>query len=255
MSELEHGSSSSLGGAQSPEEAAEALRLYGEQQHSHSGVLQNLEDGESDDDDSDEDLSIGVCSEEDLLASYARCRDEDTVKGYRYAVRAFIRWLIRVKDNYAVKDMVGKILKRSEDGEYKLDYGALAKSLEVPKNMYCHYTLSFQRDANRNNKSGLGHIKALRSGLSNEFLENRVEVSRLALHMLKNWTRSRKRDDMRARTRPNNPIKFSNARSSLPFPAYHKIAELMLILHPDPFLHCMFVFQWNMIARHASVRG
>ena len=48
MSELEHGSSSSLGGAQSPEEAAEALRLYGEQQHSHPDVLQNLEDGESD---------------------------------------------------------------------------------------------------------------------------------------------------------------------------------------------------------------
>ena len=51
MSELEHGSSSSSGGAQSPEEAAEALRLYGEQQHSHSDILSNLEDGESDDDD------------------------------------------------------------------------------------------------------------------------------------------------------------------------------------------------------------
>ena len=50
MSEL--GSSSSLGGAQSPEDAAEALRVYGEEQHSHSDVLQNLEDGESDDDDS-----------------------------------------------------------------------------------------------------------------------------------------------------------------------------------------------------------
>ena len=69
MSELEHGSSSSLGGAQSPEEAAEALRLYGEQQHSHSGVLQNLEDGERDDDGSNEDLSIDLCSEEDLLAA------------------------------------------------------------------------------------------------------------------------------------------------------------------------------------------
>ena len=87
-----------------------------------------------------------MCSEEDLLASYARCRDEDTVKGYRYAVRAFIRWLIRVKDNYAVKDMVGKILKRSKDGECMPDSGALAKSLEVPQNMYFHYTLSFQRD-------------------------------------------------------------------------------------------------------------
>ena len=59
-------------------------------------------------------------------------------------MRAFVRWLIRVKDNNAVKDMF-------EDGECMLDYGALAKSLEVPKNMYCHYSLSFQRDANRKN--------------------------------------------------------------------------------------------------------
>ena len=60
MSEPEPGSSSSLGGAQSPEDAAEALRVFGEQQHSHPDVLQNLEDGESDDDDSDEDLSSGL---------------------------------------------------------------------------------------------------------------------------------------------------------------------------------------------------
>ena len=53
MSEL--GSSSSSGGAQSPEDAAVALRVYGEQLHSHSDVLQNREDGEGDDDDSDED--------------------------------------------------------------------------------------------------------------------------------------------------------------------------------------------------------
>ena len=61
-------------------------------------------------------------------------------------MRAFVRWLIRVKDNNAVKDMF-------EDGECMLDYGALAKSLEVPKNMYCHYTLSFHRDENCNSKS------------------------------------------------------------------------------------------------------
>ena len=161
-----------------------------------------------------------------------------------------------MKDNHEVKTMVAKILKRSgEPPTYRLDYNELAKSLEGPANMYCQYTLSFQKAANLNKKSGLGHIKNLRSGLSNDFLENRVELSSLAINMLRNWTRSRKRDDMKARTRPNNPIKYSNARSSLPFPAYHKIAELMLIRHPDPFLHCMFVFQWNMIARLANVRG
>ena len=104
MSEI--GIASSLGGAQSPEDAAEALRVYGEQQHSHSAILSNLEDGESDDDDSDEDQPFGLCSEEDLLESYARCRDEDTVKGYRSAVCAFVQWLIWMKNYYDIKHMV-----------------------------------------------------------------------------------------------------------------------------------------------------
>ena len=101
-------------------------------------------------------------------------------------------------------------------GTYTLDYMALAKSLEGPANLYCRYTLSFQKAANRKNKSGLGHIKNLRSGLSNEFLDNRVELSSLAINMLRNWTRSRKRDDMKARTRPNNPTYVGWATWSTP---------------------------------------
>ena len=97
-------------------------------------------------------------------------------------------------------------------GTYTLDYMALAKSLEGPANTYCRFTLSW-KVANLNKQSGLGHIKNLRSGLSNDFLDNQVELSPLAIHIFRNLMRLRKRDGTKARTRPNNPIKFSNAGS------------------------------------------
>ena len=97
-------------------------------------------------------------------------------------------------------------------GTYTLDYMALAKSLEGPANTYCRFTLSL-KVANLNKQSGLGHIKNLRSGLSNDFLDNQVELSPLAIHIFRNLMRLRKRDGTKARTLPNNPIKFSNAGS------------------------------------------
>ena len=209
-------SSSSSQAVQTPEQAAEALRQFGEAQHSHSEVIESLA-GQADEVDDDEDESLGVCNAEEVLQAYARCREAETIKTYRSAVTAFTNWLVLVKDNHEVKTMVAKILKCSgEPPTYTLDFKELAKSLEGPANLYCRYTLSFQKAANHKNKSGLGHIKNLRSGLSNEFLDNRVELSSLAINMLRNWTRSRKRDDMKARTRPNNPIKFSNATWSTP---------------------------------------
>ena len=101
--------------AQSPEEAAEALRLLSEAQHSHQAVIGSLagpaaEDHEDDDDD---DEPLGVCPSEEVLQAYARCRESETLKTYRSAVTAFTNWLVRVKDNYEVKTMVAKILKLS----------------------------------------------------------------------------------------------------------------------------------------------
>jgi len=93
-----------------------------------------------------------------------------------------------------------------------LDYMALAKSLEGPANTCCLFTLSL-KVANLNKQSGLGHIKNLRSGLSNDFLDNQVELSSLAIRIFRNWMRLRKRDGTKSRTRPNNPIKFSNSGS------------------------------------------
>ena len=99
--------------AQSPEEAAEALRLLSEAQHSHQAVIGSLagpaaEDHEDDDDD---DEPLGVCPSEEVLQAYARCRESETLKTYRSAVTAFTNWLARVKDNHEVKAMNAKILK------------------------------------------------------------------------------------------------------------------------------------------------
>ena len=86
------------------------------------------------------------------------------------------------------------------------------KSLEGPANTYCRCTLSL-KVANLNKQSGLGQIKNLPSGLSNNFHDNQVEMSSLAIHIFRNWVRLRKRDSTKARTSPNNQIKFSNAGS------------------------------------------
>ena len=58
---------------------------------------------------------------------------------------------------------------------------------------------------------------------------------------------------MAAKMRDVDPVKFSNARSSLPYDAYEKIAHLMAI-EDDPLLHVMFVWQWNCIARVANIQ-
>ena len=102
-------------------------------------------------------------------------------------------------------------------------------------------------------KSGLGHIKRVRSGLSKEFLDNRVTMSDLALKLTAQWMASRKNDDMVAKTREINPVKYSNAQRSLPWPAYKAIAKLLAKM--DLFLWCLFVLQWNMIVRVSNAAG
>ena len=91
-----------------------------------------------------------MCNAEEVLQAYARCREAETIKTYRSAVTAFTNWLVLVKDNHKVKTMVANILKCSgEPPTYTLDFKELAKSLEGPANLYCRYTLSFQKAANR----------------------------------------------------------------------------------------------------------
>ena len=96
---------------QSPEEAAEALRLLGEAQHSHQDVIGSLAGQAAEDHEDDNDEPLGVCASEEVLQAYARCRESETLKTYRSAVTAFTNWLARVKDNHEVKAMNAKILK------------------------------------------------------------------------------------------------------------------------------------------------
>tara|TARA_B110000003_G_scaffold236003_1_gene240476 strand:- start:702 stop:1217 length:516 start_codon:yes stop_codon:yes gene_type:complete len=126
--------------AQSPEEAAEALRLLSEAQHGHQAVIESINGEAAGDDelDDDDEHELGVCNAQEVLEAYARCRERETLRTYRSAVTAFTNWLVTVKDNLEVKAMVAKILKHSGmPPTYKLDFKELAKSLEGPANMYC----------------------------------------------------------------------------------------------------------------------
>lgn len=131
---------------------------------------------------------------------------------------------------------------------FELDFKKVAQSLESKKNIYFRYTMGYQMKMQSQGKSGLGHIKRLRSGLSKAFLDKGIALSALALKNCELWTRSRKNDDMAAKTKSINPVKYSNAQKSLPWPAYKKIAKILAI-KSSPFFWCLFVLQWNMIAR------
>ena len=96
--------------------------------------------------------------------------------------------------------------------------------------------MGYQMKMQSQGKSGLGHIKRLRSGLSKAFLDKGIALSALALKNCELWTRSRKNDDMAAKTKSINPVKYSNAQKSLPWPAYKKIAKILAIKSSPFFL-------------------
>jgi len=114
---------------------------------------------------------------------------------------------------------VKKVIFEAEENEHRLTFDAakLAKSFEENMNVYFNYTLSYQKRMNSKQKSGLGHIKILRTALTDFFMSSGVELSKIALAKLGKWQKSRKRDDMTAKMKDIDPVKFSNARSSLPY--------------------------------------
>ena len=66
--------------AQSPEEAAEALRLLSEAQHGHQAVIESINGEAAGDDelDDDDEHELGVCNAQEVLEAYARCRERET---------------------------------------------------------------------------------------------------------------------------------------------------------------------------------
>jgi len=181
---------------------------------------------------------------EDVEAAFLRARTKKTLRGYENAVEVLRLWCEKHKEELLVKN----VTRENEDGKIEIDFKKLAKSLEIRDNIYFRYTMCYQIMMQKQQKSGLGHIKRLRSGLSKMFLDERIELSQTARRACELWTRSRKNDDMTAKTRGVNPVKYSNAQKSLPWPVYQKIAQV-LAMKGSPFVWCLFVLQWNMIAR------
>ena len=123
--------------------------------------------------------------------------------------------LLAWSERHKNEDLIKEVTK-TDGGVFQFEYKKLAESLESPNNVFFRYTLYYQIAMNSKRKSGLGHIKRLRSGLSKYFLDNRVAMSDLALKLTANWMAPRKNDDMAAKMRPVNPVKYSNAQRSLP---------------------------------------
>ena len=188
--------------------------------------------------------------EESIAAANARAREEGTTNGYHTAVDNFLKWNISNKD----KNVCSNVLTESEEDETVIEFDAekLAKSMEDLKGPYFQYTRQVQLDMNRKGQSGMGKIRTLRSAMTDFFINKKCPLSHQAIEVLKTWGRSRDRDDMKAKMRPDNPIKFSNARDDLPTDAYQKIAEVMSV-GMNVQLWVMFLLQWNMISRVSQV--
>ena len=206
-------------------------------------------DEEFEDGPSFEELQMEWQTRETLENAESRARAKTTTASYASAVEKFILWLRK----HLTQPSVKAVMVQDDGDVWQLDAAKLALSMEDSANVYTNYTFSYKKGMNSLRKSGLGHIKTLRSGLGDIFAKKKVALSQIALTKLGKWQKSRRRDDMAAKMRDVDPVKFSNARSSLPYDAYEKIAHLMAI-EDDPLLHVMFVWQWNCIARVSNIQ-
>ena len=143
-------------------------------------------------------------TQEEIVEAMKHARTAKTLQSYEVAVNSLLNWCTHHKDEQIVRQVV----KFCDSGKIEFDYLKLAKSLESMNNVYFRYTLQYQIKMNQMKKSGLGHIKCVRSGLSKKFLDNRVTMSDLALKLAAQWMVSRKNDDMSAKTREINPGHF-----------------------------------------------
>jgi len=212
------------------------------------------DDSEDDDDDETDGfaaLQSAWISNDDLDDCMSRARDASTTKGYKSAVKKFLAFCVLFM---ATQVVCSDVLKLNDDdsGNYVFDVPKLAKSMESVHGPYFQYTRQYQQRLQEKGKSGIGGIKQLRSGLTDLFCSASVELSNLALKVLTLWQKSRNRDDMTAKMRSVNPVKFTNARDSIPVDAYETIAKSMAFKN-NVQLWVMFLLQWNMISRISQV--
>jgi len=212
------------------------------------------DDSEDDDDDETDGfaaLQSAWISNDELDDCMGRAQDASTTKGYKSAVKKFLAFCVLFM---ATQQVCSDVLKLNDDdsGNYGFDVPKLAKSMESVHGPYFQYTRQYQQRLQEKGKSGIGGIKQLRSGLTDLFCSASVELSNLALKVLTLWQKSRNRDDMTAKMRSVNPVKFTNARDSIPVDAYETIAKSMAFKN-NVQLWVMFLLQWNMISRISQV--
>lgn len=193
-----------------------------------------------------EELQLEWLSRKDMEESLARARETSTTASYVSAVNKFKKWCYQHRAQASVAKVLKDINETAKTCEF--DLPKLAESMETVHNPYCHYTRAYQIKMNAKQKSGIGTIATLRSGLSDLFCSAKVELSSTALLTLTKWKKSRNRDDMKAKMRDENPVKFTNARSNLPVDAFEFIAQVIAATVNVQFW-LMWLLQWNMVSR------
>ena len=206
--------------------------------------MSNADDSSDDENEAGfEELQSEWLSKKDMEESLARAREPSTTASYVSAVNKLKKWCFQHRAHASVADVLKDINETAKTCEF--DLPKLAESMETVHNPYCHYTRAYQIKMNAKQKSGIGTIATLRSGLSDLFCSAKVELSSTALLTLTKWKKSRNRDDMKAKMRDENPVKFTNARSNLPVDAFEFIAQVIAATVNVQFW-LMWLLQWNM---------
>jgi len=218
-----------------------------EEHQSFVVIMSNAYDSSDDENEAGfEELQSEWLSKKDMEESLARAREPSTTASYVSAVDKFKKWCFQHRAHESVANVLKDINETAKTCEF--DLPKLAESMETVHNPYCHYTRAYQLEMNKKQKSGIGTIATLRSGLSDLFCSEQVELSSTALLTLTKWKKSRNRDDMKAKMRDENPVKFTNARSNLPVDAFEFIAQVIAATANVQFW-LMWLLQWNMISR------
>ena len=126
------------------------------------------EDEECEDGPSFEELQMEWQTRETLENAESRARAKTTTASYASAVEKFI---LRLR-KHLTQPSVKAVMVPDDQDVWQLDDAKLALSMDA--NVYTtNYTFSYQKGMNSLRKSGLGHIKTLRSGLGEIFLRRR----------------------------------------------------------------------------------
>ena len=142
---------------------------------------------------------------------------QTTRKTYNAYMEKFLSFCVTNQRSGCLK----KVLRKGDHGNYEFDPEKLAKSLEEKSNPYSKYTYGIQKQAHKEGKAAFSRIEKVRCAMIYFFKSKSVALSQKARERVNLWTSGRKKKDIRAKMRANNPIiVFAHARDPLPFTIY-----------------------------------